>query len=735
MAKFKWGLFSPKGLRSIEESTARINIWHGSVRSSKTTCSIVRWLEYVKNGPPGDLLMVGKTERTLKRNILDPLEEIVGGRRFKYNRGLGEVYLFGRKIYVAGANDERAAGKIQGMTLAGAYGDELSLWPESFFTMLLSRLSVGGAKFFGTINPDSPYHWLKVNYLDRAGELDLRSWHFLLDDNLNLDPAYVEALKKEYTGLWYKRFILGLWVLAEGAIYDMWDDGVHAVDIIPERFDRYLIGVDYGTNNPTVFLLIGQTGQCLYVIDEYYWDSNKTGRQKTDQEYSVDLKEFIESRWPQSVIIDPSAASFIAQLRKDGVAGIRQADNEVLEGIRNVASFLSRNRLFVYRKKCPNLLKEFASYVWDPKAQKKGEDKPIKQNDHACLIAGTLITTKYGDKPIEMVTRGDVVLTRTGWRRVLASSMTAHNAPVYKVTLSNGTQFTGTINHPVWVNGVGWRAIGNLQKGDIVCLKASALNLPGLSSVVIPRRLEGNAEYISLQAFQTNRKALGVYTKRYGSLILDLFRRAIMFTIKMAMPLIIPSKTWSVFQAGSTCVSTIMNLKVKRFAGRTLRRQLLQHLNGTDRRKAEDGILSTEKRPGPIVSRCKDNVSTAAGCSTVLHDALMTGFAQTNVNQPGAGQPELITRPGSALFAEKRSSSASTAKLKPVQENVAVVCVGYAGQAPVFNINVDGTHEYYANGVLMHNCDALRYIIQTIFSGSVNIASISLLTGSSKWRS
>lgn len=379
---FEWGFFGSKALRSLDDSTARTNLWHGAVRSSKTITSIVRWLEYVRTAPPGDLLMAGKTERTLKRNILDPIQQMVGSKRFKYNRGTGEATLFGRQVYISGANDERSEGKIRGMTLAGAYGDELTLWPESFFKMLLSRLSVPGAKLFGTTNPDGPFHWLQTGYLDKDG-LDLRSWHFELADNPNLDPAYVEALKREYTGLWYKRFILGLWVAAEGAIYDMWDENVHVVDVIPDRFDRLLIGCDYATGNPTVFLLVGQAGKNLYVIDEYYWDSSKTGRQKTDAEYSADFKRFLGDRHPQAICVDPSAASFIVQMKRDGIPGIRHADNTVLDGIRNVASFLSGDRLFVYRSKCPNLLREFASYVWDPKAQQRGEDKPLKQHDHA----------------------------------------------------------------------------------------------------------------------------------------------------------------------------------------------------------------------------------------------------------------------------------------------------------------------------------------------------------------
>lgn len=393
---FNWGLFSHKQLDVIANSTARINILDGSVRSGKTIASLVAWIMFVSEAPPGELLMVGKTERTLKRNILDVLEQIVGSRYFKYNLGAGEATLFGRRIYLVGANDLRSEGKIRGLTLAGAYGDEIALWPESFFTMLLSRLSVPGARFIGTTNPDSPYHWLKTSYLDRVGELGLRRWHFSLEDNPNLDPAYVEALKKEYVGLWYKRFISGLWVQAEGAVYDMWDDAIYAVDEVPSQFTRYYVGVDYGTSNPTVFLLIGQHEDKIYVIDEYYWDSAERGRQKTDAEYSRDLREFIKGRYPQAIVIDPSATSFITQLRRDGVRMIRHANNSVLDGIRTVAAFLPQKRLFVYRERCSNLLREFTAYVWDPQAQKRGEDRPLKQNDHALDALRYVVHTVFG---------------------------------------------------------------------------------------------------------------------------------------------------------------------------------------------------------------------------------------------------------------------------------------------------------------------------------------------------
>lgn len=403
---FAWGRFSDKQLASIRDSTARLNIWEGAVRSGKTIASMVRWLDYVATGPPGDLLMVGKTERTLKRNILDVLEQILGPRLYRYNKGEGEVYICGRKIYVAGANDERAEGKIRGMTLAGAYGDELTLWPENFFKMLLSRLSVPGAKLFGTTNPDSPYHWLKEQYLDNA-ELDLTSWSFTLDDNPNLDPAYVESLKREYTGLWYKRFILGLWVMAEGAVYDMWDDALNTftdADMPPglKTIGRRYVSVDYGTQNATVFLDCLDDGDTLWIVNEYYHSGREHGRQKEDAEYADDLIRFVGADRPRFVIVDPSAASFKVALRRRGLMA-KDAENDVLEGIRMTSTMIAKRKLRVNRDRCKNLIKEIVSYVWDEKAAERGQEKPLKQNDHACDAMRYLVATVVNPRRLHAI--------------------------------------------------------------------------------------------------------------------------------------------------------------------------------------------------------------------------------------------------------------------------------------------------------------------------------------------
>lgn len=384
---FDWYPFSRTALQSLDECTARLNIWEGAVRSSKTITSIVAWLDYVNQAPPGRLLMVGKTERTLKRNIFDTIEAIVGPAYFKYNRGIGEARLFNRDIVAIGANDERSEGKIRGSTFAGGYGDEVTLWPESFFRMMLSRFSVPGARFFGTTNPDNPRHWFKRDYLDRKDHLNLRSWSFKLSDNLGLDPEYVQSLKAEYTGLWYKRYILGLWVMAEGAVYDMFDEDSHVVTDLPEM-TQYWVGIDYGTTNPTVFLLIGAgVDKRLYVVDEWRYDSKLyNGRHKTDQEYHRALFYWLQARKvrPRWVFVDPSASSFITQISKPGqlrIPNVALASNDVLEGIRWTSSLLESRRLLVH-KKCQGLIDELYGYTWDSRASERGKDFPLQQDDH-----------------------------------------------------------------------------------------------------------------------------------------------------------------------------------------------------------------------------------------------------------------------------------------------------------------------------------------------------------------
>lgn len=375
---------SEKQILSIREADARLNIWQGAVRSGKSFASLYRFLHFLRFGPDGPLIIVGRTTRTITTNIIDPMRDILGDY-VKYWSGKGELNIFGRKIYAVSANDARAEAKIRGSTFIGAYVDEITLIPETFVKMLLSRLSMEGAKLFGTTNPDSPYHWLKRDFLDRADELDLRTWAFKLEDNPSLSKEFVKQIKSEYSGLWYQRFIEGKWVQAEGAIYDFFDPSIHCLDVPLSRASFYVAGVDYGTANPFACVLVGVNFDSfpnMWVEDEYYFSSKRAQRQKTDYEYAEDLENFLRGRNVKAVYIDPSALSLKVELLKRGFDNLYEAENEVLDGIRLVAQYLSQGTLKVCSK-CKNLISEFQSYVWDAKSTRLGQDRPIKENDHA----------------------------------------------------------------------------------------------------------------------------------------------------------------------------------------------------------------------------------------------------------------------------------------------------------------------------------------------------------------
>lgn len=383
---------SPKQELSIRESTARLNIWEGAVRSSKTIASLLRFLLFIRTAPHGGaIVIVGKTLDTVARNVFGPLQDpaLFGplSRHIHYTRGAPTATILGRKVEVITANDARAEGRLRGLTAAGAYVDEITLIPEPFFQQLLARLSVPGAQLFGTTNPDGPAHWLRKKFLLRAGELNLATWHFTLDDNPYLDPAYVAALKVEYTGLWYRRFILGEWCMAEGAIYDMWDESRHLVDEVPQLRALIGVGVDYGTRNPFAALMLGLTAdRRLILTREYRHDPTLALKQLTDADYARELSDWIGGDRPAWVCVDPSAASFKLQLHRDGYNNVTDAVNDVSDGIRAVASLLATDRLIVH-KSCAGWVEEIGGYSWDDKAAAKGEDKPVKVADHS-LDAG-----------------------------------------------------------------------------------------------------------------------------------------------------------------------------------------------------------------------------------------------------------------------------------------------------------------------------------------------------------
>jgi len=337
------------------------------------------------NLPPGNCMLIGKSIGSYERNVLQPMRAMFGEARVSTLSSRSTVKLFGRKCQVFGASDESAINAIQGFQGVYLDGDEFVLWPETFFRMVGTRLSKPGAIADLTCNPASPRHWAKA-WIDATP--NLQYFEYQLDDNPFLDPAYVADVKASCAGVWYDRYVLGKWCVADGAIYDMFDERRHVVSECPPC-SRYWVGVDYGAINPSVFLLIGQHGANYYVVDEWSWDSKKQHRQLTEDQlvkamgdflrgHAADEQEFLE---PDSILCDPSAAGLINALRVDGwYCG--DTDNDVISGIRTVGSLFNTDRLFAHER-CKRLRDELAGYLWDPKAAERGDDAPIKRDDHA----------------------------------------------------------------------------------------------------------------------------------------------------------------------------------------------------------------------------------------------------------------------------------------------------------------------------------------------------------------
>lgn len=372
---------SLKQIKSFNEADRRFNIWVGAVRSGKTYASILKLIDLLKNAPAGNAMIIGVNRDTIQRNVLLELYKFLGFS--PPSAKTTETKLYGRNVYFVGAHDESAVRRIQGSTLAFAYVDEATCIPEPFWRMLLSRLSIPGAQLLATCNPEGPAHWLKKDFIDRAKELDLISWHFTLEDNPSLDEIYKQNLKKEYgSGMWYKRFILGEWAVAQGIIYESFDD-INLYENASNNPRYYVAGLDYGTINPTACVLCAinpYEWPQIRVEKEYYYDPSKKGRSKTDAELTDDIKEFLSNYKVRALYVDPAAASLKLELRNANLPVI-DAVNDVLLGIKITSKFIAGKNLMVH-KSCKNLIESIQTYAWDPKATERGEDKPIKQNDH-----------------------------------------------------------------------------------------------------------------------------------------------------------------------------------------------------------------------------------------------------------------------------------------------------------------------------------------------------------------
>jgi hypothetical protein len=400
------------------ELDCRYNILEGSVRSAKTWAMIPKIIQLCKYKVRGWKVLFGVTKSTIYQNVLSDLFSVIGPDNYGYNRQTGELDLFGSKWLVIGAKDEGSEKAIRGMTVGCSVGDELTLIPRSFVMMLMNRMSVEGARLYATTNPDTPHHYVKTDILDnqaliKSGEL----WteHFEIADNPNLPADYFAHLCRMYPpgSLYYQRFVLGLWVTGEGAIYkDVWSEkllysyqpwtmtngepGCVAPKglLDPGQIVERSIAIDCGVDHVQVYLDTIDDGEIVWLDREYWWDSHITGRQKTDRQYREDLEMFLTKAPAAKCILPPECASFAAELVQAGI-WYCDADNEVLDGIKMTSTMMALGKLrfrkppdgYSYEVSDPfhdhvgETIKQIQTYIWNPKASLRGVEEPMKTKD------------------------------------------------------------------------------------------------------------------------------------------------------------------------------------------------------------------------------------------------------------------------------------------------------------------------------------------------------------------
>ena len=379
-------------------------ICDGAVRSGKTVSmcfSYVNWATYSYNGY--NFAICGKTIASVRRNVIQPLKQMLLSRGYTVqdNRSAnvltisriwmdkGQRRTATNYFYIFGGGDEGSQDLIQGVTLAGVLFDEVALLAQSFVNQATARCSVEGAKFWFNCNPDSPYHWFNQEWIQKSEEKKALHLHFTMDDNLSLSEEVKERYKSLYTGVFYKRFILGLWVMADGVIYPMFDPDKHVKEV-RRNWTRIFLAADFGIQNATTFGIFGYYApEKRYHQIASYYHSGRTQGQKTVAEYVRDLIAFIQEHnvMPEYIAIDPSAAPLIVEIKKNKFfqrhnIRVLPAKNNVELGIQ-VVSYLLNQGKFTLDPSCKNDIEEFGSYIWDEDKLEKGKEEILKMNDHA----------------------------------------------------------------------------------------------------------------------------------------------------------------------------------------------------------------------------------------------------------------------------------------------------------------------------------------------------------------
>ena len=365
-------------------------ICDGSIRAGKTMTMAVSFILWAFTAFDKQVFAIcGKTIESVRRNIVTHLPQWLDGIvriQERRSENLLIISFAGKtnRFYLFGGKDEGSAALIQGMTLAGVMFDEVALMPRSFVEQALARCSVEGSKFWFNCNPDSPEHWFYKEWIQKHKNKNALYLHFTMEDNNSLSEKVKKRYENMYSGVFYDRFIRGLWVVAEGLVYSVFDKVKHVVPTIHRVYDRYMVSIDYGTCNPTSMGLWGRSLGVWYRVKESYYDGRKMKYQRTDEEHYEELERLVQKEEGKGylpiskVIVDPSAASFIACIRKHGRFQVEKANNAVIDGIREVATVLKQEKIKI-NDCCADCIREFGLYCWD---EKKTADAVLKENDH-----------------------------------------------------------------------------------------------------------------------------------------------------------------------------------------------------------------------------------------------------------------------------------------------------------------------------------------------------------------
>ncbi|MDE1970981.1 MAG: PBSX family phage terminase large subunit [Patescibacteria group bacterium] len=463
--------FSQKQCKFLIEANATWNLAHGAVRTGKTIITLYSFMFALDQCPDNDIWMIGYTSSTIHDNVVKLLynSKIFSAFRpflSKFNHQNNSFTYKNKLIRTCGAADGSSVGRIQGQTISLLYCDEMTLFPLNMIHMLDTRLSASHSKAFAAMNPASPSHILK-EWIDKAQEGDERYYamHFTLADTDYVSQDYKDRIKSSLTGVFFKRNYMGIWCMAEGAIYECFDTKIHVLRRPPKAAEYWVAGIDYGVTNAFGMVVIGVStgrydgsGKMLWVEEEYYWNSSDTKKQMVNSEYAEEVQKLVDKYGIRLVYMDPSAASMKVELRRRGIHVI-DAENDVVEGIHYTVNEMQQGRLFIVEN-CKNLIKEIQGYVWDTKQTEKGYDKPKKERDHLCVSGQTEVLLFKGN-PISFSSY------KANASPILGYKKTQENVEVFELELEDGKKLTATADHEILTDR-GYIALNQLTLSDII---------------------------------------------------------------------------------------------------------------------------------------------------------------------------------------------------------------------------------------------------------------------------